>query len=360
MKIVLVSSEYNNRIVDYFNFNQIPHDKTDLWNPDLDTNGRRICGDDLVNDSQVLLVVCAEFFCEMWEWPTSRSKLLEFFNNNNKIWIFPDSDSLLSVCRRPYLDYLLEIDQLIPRGALKLFIDGRLSNRHVLTTLQNVKIVELAYNTFLSMPRILNSVCNKSKCTRDFMLTMNKIPDRPHRQILYNRLHAIPGLAEKGYIKYGPRAKNLIGMQVQHVDGNGRMMFPSMDLYLDSWLEIVPETMYRDGYFVTEKTVKPIATKTPALFVSTCGYLEYLKHLGFQTFGSIIDESYDQQYRVGNRIELMLGQLQDIIRNGTESFYQACQPILEHNQARLLEISGRRIYDTDVLIRQHLEADGVV
>jgi len=359
MNIILVNGN-NKQIADYFDFNRIPYYTRDLWHAVPDGPGHYICDQDLASSSGTLLIISAEVFCKMWAWSTSRARLLEFFNNHNKVWIFVDSDSLLSICSRPYLDYVLEIDPLISSGAMKIFIDGPLSNRHVLTRLQHVKLVVVPYSIFLHMPRILNSVCDKSACTRDFMLTMNKIPDRPHRQILYNQLHAIPGMAQRGYIKYGPRAKNLIGIQPKHTQGNGDMTFPSMDLYQDSWLEIVPETMHRDGYFVTEKTVKPIATKTPVLFVSTCGYLEYLTQLGFQTFGSIIDESYDRQYRVQDRITLMLAQLQGIVRNGSESFYQACRPILEHNQARLLEITGRRTYDTDVMIQQHLAEDGVI
>ena len=359
MNIILVNGN-NKNIEDYFEFNRIPYYTRKLWHAEPDGSGHYICDPDLVSSSGTLLVINAEVFCKMWAWSTSRARLLEFLNNDNKVWIFADTDSLLSICSRPYLDYVLEIDPMIGPGAVKIFLDGPYSDRHPLTSLRNVRLVVVPYNIFLRMPRILNSVCDKFQCTRDFMLTMNKIPDRPHRQILYNRLQAIPGLAQRGYIKYGPRAKNLIGVQPTHSQGNGDMQFPSMDLYQDSWLEIVPETMYRDGYFVTEKTVKPLATKTPVLFVAACGYLEYLRQLGFQTFGSVIDESYDRQYRVTDRIELMLGQLQDIVSNGAESFYQACRPMLEHNQARLMEIAGRKTYDTDLLIRQHLEADGVV
>jgi len=361
MRIVLAKEVNNTKLGDYFDYNHIQYGLVDLWNADAGTHGHQILDQGLVHSSSTLLVISGIILTQMWSWPASRIALVEFLRNNNKIWIFPDSDSLLSIRSRPYTDYLLEMDQLIPAGAIKIFIDGQLSDRHVLNSLQRVKLVVLPYSIFLHMPRIFNSICDKSQCTRDFMLTMNNVPDRPHRQILFNQLNAIPDLAQRGYIKYGPRGINLIGIQPQHHNANnGRMTFPSMDLYLDSWLEIVPETMHRDGYFVTEKTVKPIATKTPVLFVSTCRYLEYLKQLGFQTFDSIIDESYDRQYLVQDRITLMLAQLQDIIRNGSESFYQACRPILEHNQARLLEISGRRTYDMDVMIRQHLEADGVI
>jgi hypothetical protein len=74
----------------------------------------------------------------------------------------------------------------------------------------------------------------------------------------------------------------------------------------------------------------------------------------------VIDERYDQQPRIQDRVRLLLEQLQDIIRNGSQSFYQACRPVLEHNQARLCEIAGRRLYDVDLFIKQNLEEDGVL
>jgi hypothetical protein len=186
------------------------------------------------------------------------------------------------------------------------------------------------------------------------MLTTIRKPGRLHRDILWNQLTAVDGLIDRGHVRSGTKR---IGTQPhQHTWRDG---YPSMDLYQDSWLEIAPERLYRDGYFITEKTVKPIATKTPFLTVSTRFYLEYLRQQGFQTFGNIIDESYDRQPLVEDRVKLMLEQLQDIIRNGSEAFYKECVPVLEHNQTRLFEISGGKQYVVDIFIAKQLEQLGI-
>jgi hypothetical protein len=211
----------------------------------------------------------------------------------------------------------------------------------------------MKYNWFMTMPRIFNSYIDKTCAQKDFLLTAIKKNSRPYRNILWQELNARQGLTNKGYAIF--RANNDVYIGHEKKDTMWKWGVPSMDLYRNSWLEIIPETHYKGSYFFTEKTTKPIGTKTPFLVVSTCGYLEYLKSLGFQTFGSLINENYDSQYKIRDRIKLMLDQLEDIIKNGSESFYHASQSILDHNYNRLAEISGDWQNSTDKFIQQTLD-----
>lgn len=360
IRIIVQTDGFNKLIPDYLNFNLIPHCEKDFYDTTIDTYGRHLLGNDIVESDSTLLVLTHHVFYEMCSWPTSKDMLVKFSKNNNKIWIYDNGDTFSRIL--PNHKQVLDLDKEVPSGVIKIFIDGQLSDLHALNSLKNIKLVRTPYPwyPYLHMPRLFQSDCNKIDCQRDFLLTMAKKKNRPHRQVLFNQLKAVDGLIERGHFRYGTKEhrNTLIGMLPtgnDWFDGH-----PSMDLYLDSWLEIVPEQLYKHGYNLTEKTVKPMATKTPFLAVSTCGYLEFVKQFGFQTFHSIIDERYDKQYKIQDRVKLMLEQLQDIIRNGSESFYQACQPILEHNQARLLEITGRKVYDTDLFIKNHLVQDGVL
>jgi hypothetical protein len=60
-------------------------------------------------------------------------------------------------------------------------------------------------------------------------------------------------------------------------------------------IELVCET-YTLGqtFFPTEKTVRPIAGTRPWIIYAAPGYIQHLKRLGFQSFESVWDESYDQ------------------------------------------------------------------
>lgn len=65
--------------------------------------------------------------------------------------------------------------------------------------------------------------------------------------------------------------------------------------YLDSYFNIVTETCFQEHQiFFTEKILKPIMCLQPFIILSSPNYLKKLKGLGFKTFDSIWDESYDE------------------------------------------------------------------
>jgi hypothetical protein len=354
MNIVVNDDEYITGITEYLDFNQIRYTKKSLWNPDVDQFGRHELPNELIHNNSTLLIMHYGTFINLCTWPTSLTQLIKFCSNDNKIWVWSTMDGLVSSIF--HQSTLLGLDKQLTSSCITVFADGILADRHPLTKLCNIQIKTFPYNFFLQVPRIPKSMINKINCSRDFMLTTVKKPRRPHRDILWDQLNAINGLIDCGHTNYGLGEKR-IGQQ-SHQD-HWSANYPSMDLYQDSWLEIAPETLYRNGYFITEKTVKPIATKTPFLTVSTRYYLEYLRQQGFQTFGNIIDESYDRQPLVEDRVRLMLEQLQDIIRNGSEAFYKECVSVLEHNQNRLFEIAGCKQYVVDVFIAKQLEQLGI-
>jgi hypothetical protein len=64
--------------------------------------------------------------------------------------------------------------------------------------------------------------------------------------------------------------------------------------YAQTGMEIVLETLFDDSRLhLTEKALRPIACGKPFMLVATAGSLEYLRSYGFETFGDVIDESYD-------------------------------------------------------------------
>jgi hypothetical protein len=59
--------------------------------------------------------------------------------------------------------------------------------------------------------------------------------------------------------------------------------------------EVVLETLFdSQRLHLTEKILRPIALGHPFLLCATPGSLKYLQSYGFQTFGDVIDETYDQ------------------------------------------------------------------
>lgn len=66
--------------------------------------------------------------------------------------------------------------------------------------------------------------------------------------------------------------------------------------YDDTYFSLVAETTtdLSNGRHVTEKSFKPISYYHPFIIWGQPGTLEFLKNLGFETFPTIFDESYDQ------------------------------------------------------------------
>lgn len=99
-------------------------------------------------------------------------------------------------------------------------------------------------------------------------------------------------------------------------------------------VELVLETMtVGETFFPTEKTVRPIVGLKPFVIHATRKYLKYLRALGFQTFGDIWDESYDD-YEGVDRWKKMKNVVQYIIDR--PEVIKLTKPIVEHNKKLLL------------------------
>jgi hypothetical protein len=341
-------------ISEYFDYNLIEYKFLDLWHDDPDGGGHNDISEELLTATNSGLIVSGYLFNDLLSQEPSRQRLLDFLNRDNILWVGNDSDGFWFLNEGK--DNIIKFDELVPNNKLCFFIDGNPYQDHWCYRLKNIQILETKYHmTMKQIPRIFNAYTDKINATKDFMMTtVNKsIPSKLHRQILWDELNNRPGLIDRGHAVFRKETDPWHGHTSEFHGWKG--IYISSDFYLDSWLEIVPETFYQHGHVFTEKNLKPIITKTPFLIVSSKGYLDYLKSLGFQTFHTLIDESYDKQDKIEDRVRLLVDQLEDIIKNGSKSFYQASRDILEHNYSRSCEISGMWQHEMDLVIRRALD-----
>jgi hypothetical protein len=338
-------------ISEYFDFNLIEYEFLDLWHNDPNGGGYNDIPENFRSVNNTGVIVSGYLFNELLSQESSRQHLLDFLNCNNILWVWTNYDAFW--CINMGKDNLIEFDTVAPKNKICIFSDGTPYTDHWSHQLKNIQIQETRFNRSMLAPRIFNAYTEKTNATKDFMLTTVKKTGRFHRQILWEELNARPGLIDRGHAIYRQKDDPWQGHTSDSYGWKG--VYISSDLYLDSWLEIVPESYYQNGHVFTEKTLKPIVTKTPFLMVTSQGYLDYLKSLGFQTFHTLIDESYDKQDKIEDRIRLMVDQLQDIIKNGSKSFYHASRSILEHNYIRSAEISGSWQHEIDLVIRRALD-----
>jgi hypothetical protein len=97
-------------------------------------------------------------------------------------------------------------------------------------------------------------------------------------------------------------------------------------------IELVAETYcHGDTFFVTEKTVRPIVAGKSMLVYGPKNYLARLRDLGFQTWNTEWDESYDA-LTGPKRWQAMTAVIDSLMLLDQETLYQQCRSIVEHNQ----------------------------
>ena len=340
-KIFLQPCNELQNLESYLMFNEFLYECCDLWN---DNEKTYLFNSDL---NKSLYIVSPQVFIRILSNKLSADSFFKFIKNNRcLVTSTVDSGQILVDC--PHL--LLELDNNITKNKVFFVLDALHTDRSVFARLKNIVVhsqplfQELSYD---GCPRFNQGKTFKNKNSKDFLLT-TIIDSRRlnngrslHRKILLNKIEAHQHLFENSFLifhKRGRENQNWLG-SYPHV--------PIIDLYSNSNVEIVPETRYKFLYQPTEKTWKPIITKTPFLICSNAGYLKYLHTLGFKTFDSLIDESYDQYFHVQDRTDKIISSIKDIKQQGSENFYKSCKDILDHNYNRLCELygGGQLFYD---------------
>lgn len=344
-------------LVEFLEFNSYGYHAVDLWQPDLDHNGRHTIPDSLMCQQGSVVVVALDVLADLVNWSPSLVRLQRFLQHNHMIAV-RDGDSWIPVTHGLESQAgIHQLDHVIPPGHLEIITDGTLLENHWLRQCQHVRVYNIPTITpLVKIDRIRGARTDKLASSRDYLLTTVIKPSAPHREILWNKLSADPALVDRGIViihndTIEPQA--YVGYKDKQTGYSHGM--PSMDLYRNAWIELVPETLCNKMHYITEKTTKPMATRTPFLMLSTPGYLAYLRHLGFHTFNDLIDESYDHLVDLHSRATRVIQVLSDVVRNGTQAFYQAAQPQLIHNQQRLAEIMGSWYYDMDQFLLERLD-----
>ena len=107
--------------------------------------------------------------------------------------------------------------------------------------------------------------------------------------------------------------------------------------------------------FPTEKTWKPIIAGHPFIALSNCRQYAYLKELGFQTFDSIIDETWAGMTRWQDANRWMIKEISKLVDSDLEDFVQQCKKITTHNKKQFWSLYDDYIADTESKLNQLFE-----
>lgn len=103
---------------------------------------------------------------------------------------------------------------------------------------------------------------------------------------------------------------------------------------LDSYFSVISETHYEDEdgtCFISEKTFKAIANKQPFIILGNRNSLKKLKELGYKTFDSILDETYDDLESI-HRMNAIIQEIREWeAREDKITHFKWSEAIVEHN-----------------------------
>jgi hypothetical protein len=109
------------------------------------------------------------------------------------------------------------------------------------------------------------------------------------------------------------------------------------NLYNLAYLNVVTESAegHPDLFYMSEKISKSLFLGMPFLILGCRHYLQYLKELGFRTYGNLIDESYDDIDQYLDRSNAIVDILNEFTRwsdTKKHSFLEKAQFISIHNR----------------------------
>ena len=116
----------------------------------------------------------------------------------------------------------------------------------------------------------------------------------------------------------------------------------SRDLYNQCYIDVVTETggLYPDLFYISEKLSKTLIAGMPFLVFGCCGFLNYFKDLGFQTYSRWLNEEYDNIEDNVSRALAIIESLKDFCSwpdNKKIDFFLESREVAMHNRQLALD-----------------------
>lgn len=272
----------------------------------------------------------------------SKTDIVEY-TKNNKLVIVANADAPAIFYHN--LGWLSQLDSLVSHNSLCFILECPAFEH----SLKNAQLDFDSESRFFDVTEQRLSIKINKQITKDFLLMMAR--EDSSRNYLWDQL-VIKNLTTNANAFYHKIAGNDPSIEYRGNTGNQfiwqKALIPCIDFYSSCAFEIAAETLTDQVCWFTEKTIRPIAGKTPFVLLAAPRSLAELHKLGFKTFGSYINESYDLELDVAKRTDMIVNVVADIINNGAIEFAKATQNITEHNWNRLLELKGAYTYHKDL------------
>jgi hypothetical protein len=248
------------------------------------------------------------------------------------------------------------IRPLVDQGKILLLSGGDLDPSYRYLLHDHFFNVILGYDYNLEQMLRMDEIYSKTSKPYKFLFLNGRA--RPHRKYLWNQLDSRELLAQSLWTmlegdnirqlpqqyeverfqqnQITPTSAQLIKHEIfQHTWGE---IYLKAEPYIDTYFSLVTETVIDYPHsFRTEKIAKPIMIGHPWIAAANRGFYRDLKNLGFQTFGHVIDESFDQIDNTQDRLDRIVQVVDDLSKQDLASFLESCYNVCKYNQSHLQE-----------------------
>lgn len=254
----------------------------------------------------------------------------------------------------------LRVQPLVDQRKILLLSGGDLDQSYHYLLHDHFFNVILGYDYNIEQMSRINEIYSNNTKPYKFLFLNGRA--RPHRTYLWNKFQQL-GVLEQSlctmlegeYIKQLPPQYEFEQFQNNQITVNSTRLikhdifnntwgeiYAKADAYVDSYFSVVTETVVDYPYsFRTEKIAKPLLLGHPWIAVSNAGFYQDMHNLGFQTFGHLIDESFDSIENTQDRLNRIADVVADLCQQDLASFLTECHSICKYNQLHLQEYRSR-------------------
>lgn len=117
------------------------------------------------------------------------------------------------------------------------------------------------------------------------------------------------------------------------------------EIYNRTYYSILVETLgYGSTYLMAEKIGKCLFGRRLFVHFGAANWLSTLKSFGFETFDSVLDESYDAQSKIDTRrYKAAFDQVEWLSKQNHPALLQKVRPILDHNHDNLYRFQKQKL-----------------
>ena len=242
--------------------------------------------------------------------------------------------------------YKLYLDQ-----GFRLIIDNLWDNHTQTISTINGSILTLRapnwawFNSALNYIDLKYDELTLKSCPTKFFLMLMRLK-RLHRDQLLKRTEAYLSDSLYSYTSQGITMNNDM-----IINGDVEQHYINPHWYESTVFSLVAESNLTSPTFMSEKTFKPIAFEHPFIVWGSPNTLKYLHTMGFETFGHVIDETYDSiddnNKRLNSIIKIIDNLFIDFKNKNLQFADTLTQQKLKHNR--------EHFYNQELLLKMFIQ-----